>query len=197
MNTLHVLLILYMIASMVLVVWFARLRHRFPIKGRAPLLNILHAIYFFGILAIPLSAEFLVSFHLNVWVNLDHMPELRKVLKALYMACRAQSILAYSSRSFYVYFAWKYGKQSTGSVFKQIVTNDFYLCIGNVALFWVLTLVCYVLADFYMTSVPLFDYNLIADSVFINEAAFSYYWNFTWQHICELILLLMCCYANR
>ena len=48
-----------------------------------------------------------------------------------------------------------------------------------------------------MTCVPLFDYNLVEDSVFINEAALSYYWNVTWLHIGELILLLMCCYANR
>jgi hypothetical protein len=36
MHTLHVLLILYAGASMVLIVLFARLRDRFPIKGRAP-----------------------------------------------------------------------------------------------------------------------------------------------------------------
>jgi hypothetical protein len=139
----------------------------------------------------------LISENIEEWFNLDPVPELRKALKALYMGCRVQSIITYFSRSFYVYFAWKYGKQSTGSVFKQIATNDSYLSIGNLALFWVLTYVCYVWADCYMTCVPLFDYNLIEDSVFINEAALSYYWNVTWLHIGELILLLMCCYANR
>jgi hypothetical protein len=150
-----------------------------------------------GILAIPLGTEFMVANDPDIWINLEPVPELRKALKALYMGCRIQSITTYVSRSFYVYFAWKYGKQSTGNFFKQWVTNDSYLGIGNLALFWVLTYVCYVWADFYMTCVPLFDYILIENGRFINEAAFSYYWNVTWLHIGECTLLLMCCWANR
>jgi hypothetical protein len=136
-------------------------------------------------LAIPLGAEFMVAYDPDVWIYLDPVPELRKALKALYMGCRIQSITTYVSRSFYVYFAWKYGKQSSGNFFKQWVTNDSYLGIGNLALFWVLTFVCYHWADCYMTCVALFDYNLKGSEGFINETAMTYYWNVTWLHIGE------------
>jgi hypothetical protein len=36
MDILHIILVLYAVASIVLIVAFARLRDRFPIKGRAP-----------------------------------------------------------------------------------------------------------------------------------------------------------------
>jgi hypothetical protein len=70
-------------------------------------------------LAIPLGAELMVGNDPDVWTNLYPVPELRKDLKALYMGCRIQIITTYVSRSLYVYFAWKYGKQSKGNFFKQ------------------------------------------------------------------------------
>ena len=120
-------LILYLLLSGCLVIQFWRHREWFPIKGSAPWLNILHQIYFWLILAIPLTAEIIVAQDTDLWASLDPVPEMRKAMKGFYMAVRMMSIATYFSRSCHVYFTWNNNERPSGNCLKKFLQR---FCLG-------------------------------------------------------------------
>jgi hypothetical protein len=64
--------ILYTILSLLPILLFYRKRKYFPLRGRAPLVTLLQAIYFWMILFIPLFAEILLKTDAVDWKDWEN-----------------------------------------------------------------------------------------------------------------------------
>lgn len=182
----YIIFLSYLTLSIPLLYYFFTKRKLFPIRGRAPLLVILQAIQFWMVLFVPILTDILIRTNTVNWKDSNSnstIPISRRLLKSLFMIARVSSILLFLCRALQIYFIWTRDEFFKGPL--KLITHDGYHVSLHMAFTFVLFVGLYWVSDYYLTSVPFYDWRFNADLDFY----YTYLFNFTWMHIFEQIVI--------
>lgn len=178
------ILFVYLLFSLWVIYYFYKKRKLFPIRGRSPTKAMHQAFLLWMLLVIPFVTDIFAFYgYLDNWGY--EITFSRRLIKSTYFSIRVTSIMIFLIRSLHVHYIWTKDKQNRETVlFLQKYNIPLLVQICQLLIF---IAIFYVLSDYYMTQIPLFDWYLGPSY----DVYLSYIFNFTWLHIFEQIVLFL------